>query len=276
MPRQKHNMQMFALRTAPPEVLEIDGAEYRLGRVFKHDFWAATCLYETAVESPAVCPKVVVKFGREHSFLGLPLKWVGVMLADHEEAIYARLAGLTGVPKWVGRLSATCYAIEYVQSVPLDHVETLSPGFFERLREVFDAIHERGVAYGDANKKSNILVTADGLPVVIDFQISLRRRSDWPKLPRRMLDRVVDYLIGKDIYHLYKHKRRLAAAELTPEEDALSRKRSGLHLLHRKLTKPYRALRRNFLKKQYEQGRLESPTASLENHHQPEKETWRP
>jgi len=82
-------------------------------------------------------------------------------------------------------------------------------------------------------------------------------------------------MMGKDLYHLYKHKRRLAPDELTPEEDALSRKRSGVHLLHRKLTKPYRALRRGFLKKQFEKGSLESPTAALEDHHQPEKATWR-
>ena len=81
--------------------------------------------------------------------------------------------------------------------------------------------------------------------------------------------------MGKDLYHLYKHKRRLAPNELTPEEEILSRNRSGVHLLHRKLTKPYRALRRGFLKKQFAKGSLKSPTADLEDHHQPEKDSWR-
>ena len=58
-------------------------------------------------------------------------------------------------------------------------------------------------------------------------------------------------------------------------EEALSRRRTGLHVLHRKLGKPWRALRRGFLRKQHESGRLESPTANLEDHDQPEKATWR-
>jgi hypothetical protein len=72
-----------------------------------------------------------------------------------------------------------------------------------------------------------------------------------------------------------KHKRRLAPNELAPEEEALSRRRTGLHALHRKLTKPWRALRRRFLRRQHASGRLKSPTAELEDHHQPEKATWR-
>ncbi|MBN1553134.1 MAG: hypothetical protein JXA11_00190 [Phycisphaerae bacterium] len=274
MSKKSRNMQMFALPDPPPEELSIAGKVYRLTRVFKHDFWAATCLYESDAAS-ATFPKIVVKFSRSHGFCGLPLKWTGKLLADHEEAIYTTLSGLTGVPRWVERLSATCYAIEYIDAKPLDHLETIPPGLFDRLRTVFDAIHARGVAYGDANKKSNILVSDDGKPTLIDFQISLRRRDDWPWPTRNLLRRVVAYLQAKDLYHLYKHKRRLAPEELTEEENALSRKRTGLHALHRKLTKPYRSLRRGFLQRQHTKGRLQSPTAGLEDHHQPEKATWR-
>ena len=265
---------MFALQTRPPDVVRVAGCEYRLVQVFKHDFWAATCLYETS-EPLAEFPKVVVKFGRSHSFFGVPLQWTGRVLADHEEAIYATLAGLTGVPRWVARVSPTCYAIEYVQAVPLDHLESPPPGFFDRLREVFYAVHARGVAYGDANKKSNILVTPEGQPVLVDFQISLRMRDDWPWPVRSVLKRVVEYLAVKDLYHLYKHKRRLAPHELTPEEETISRWRKGLHQFHRIITKPYRKLRRQYLKKQYEKGKLQSPSAELEDHRQPEKDSWR-
>ena len=268
------NTRMFALPARPQEQLDIGHATYRLMRVFKHDFWAATCLYETS-EPQGEFPKVVVKFGRSHPYLGVPLQWVGRLLADHEEAIYAALAGLGGVPRWVERLSPVCCAIEYVEAVPLDHLETPPPGFFDRLRELFQAVHARGVAYGDANKKSNILVTADGRPVLIDFQISLRRRDDWPWPLRAIVKQVVEYLADKDLYHLYKHKRRLASHELTPEEETLSRRRGGLHQLHRKITKPYRWVRRRYLKEQYEKGKLQSPTAEMEDHRQPEKSSWR-
>jgi len=231
-------------------MLSVGGVEYGLERVFKHDFWAATCLYVSS-DAKARFPRVVVKFGRSQGFAGVPLVWSGKLLADHEQAIYARLAGLAGVPAWVGRVSPTCY-----------------------VRKLFDAIHARGVAYGDANKRSNILVTRDGKVALVDYQISLATAENWPWPVRQLAQRCVAYLAAKDIYHLYKHKRRLAGDELTAEEEVLSRDRSGLHKLHRKLTKPYRAARRAFLQRQFSTGRLLSPSAGLEDHHQPEKETW--
>jgi hypothetical protein len=86
---------------------------------------------------------------------------------------------------------------------------------------------------------------------------------------------VVRYFQDKDIYHLYKHKRRLAESELTEQEREISLHRTGLHALHRWLTKPYRAIRRRFLGDKYRKGKLVSPTSQLEDHYQPEKETWR-
>lgn len=265
--------RLFALKAPPPERMPIAGCAYRLERVFKHDFYAATCLYRA--EGPARYPRVVVKFSRQQDLFGLPMGWLASLLADREQEVYAALAGLDGVPDWVVRISPDCYAIEYVDGRPLDHFTKPPPGFFAKLVKLMQAVHERGVAYGDANKRSNILVTDDGEPCLVDYQISIRRRDDWPRPLGALSRRLYEYLCRKDLYHLYKHKRRICPEELTAEEEALSRKRSGLHWLHRKLTKPYRSLRRRFLRQQHQSGRLVSPTASLEDHHQPEKATWR-
>ena len=268
------NTQMFALRQSPPGRIELGGAAYELVRVFKHDFFAATCLYR-AVSAGGAFDRVVVKFGRDQAFCGLPLAWYGRLLRHHEEAIYRLLAGVSGVPRWAGSLGQTAYAIEYIDARPLDHLQAPPPALFDRLREIFDAIHARGVGYCDANKKSNILVDDAGRPFLIDYQIAIRRRDDLPWPLRALAAAAVRYIARRDLYHLYKHKRRLCPEHMTPQEVELSRKRSGLHWLHRKLTKPYRALRRAFLRKQYQAGRLASPTAELEDHHQPEKEAWR-
>ncbi len=276
----KHtNTQMFALRSPPADTIELAGGRYRLRRVFKHDFFAATCLYVsegTACKAvPPEFPSIVVKFGREQSFFSLPLRWLGRWMHEHERAIYRALAGVRGVPRWAGSLSETAYAIEYIDALPLDHLHSPPAGFFDRLAEVFRAIHARGVGYCDANKRSNILVGADGEPFLVDYQLAIRLRDDLPQPIRAIVRAAVRYVAERDIYHLCKHKRRLAPQELTPEEETISRRRSGLHLLHRKLTKPWRAVRRRFLRRQYERGRLVSPTAQLEDHHQPEKQTWR-
>ncbi|HOD80384.1 MAG: serine/threonine protein kinase [Planctomycetes bacterium ADurb.Bin126] len=268
------NTQMFALRCPPPGRVELGGCAYDLVRVFKHDFFAATCLYQAAGPA-APFDRVVVKFGRDQAFCGLPLAWYGRLLRRHEEAIYRLLAGIEGVPRWAGSLSETAYAIEYIDARPLDHLEAPPPGLFDRLREIFCAIHARGVGYCDANKRSNILVDDAGQPFLIDYQIAIRRRDDLPWPLSSLSAAAVRYIQQRDVYHLFKHKRRLCPDQMTPQEMELSRKRTGLHWLHRKLTKPWRSLRRAFLSKQYRTGQLASPTAELEDHYQPEKDAWR-
>jgi hypothetical protein len=265
---------MFALPAAPPQEIGLGGASYRLGRVFKHDFLAATCLYETAAAPQGPPGRIIVKFGRVQDFCGLPLAWLGEFLVAREEAIYRALSGLEGVPRWLGRLGPGVCAIEYIEGQSLDRLDAPPAGFFDALRRLMDAVHARGVAYGDTNKRSNILVDRSGRPCLVDFQISLRRRDDLPWPISAVLRRAVAYLSAKDLYHLYKHKRRMVPSELTAEEETLSRWRSGLHGLHRALTKPYRALRRRFLHRQYRSGLLVSPTAGMEDDI-PETATWR-
>jgi len=279
MPRKHSNAQLFALREAPPAQVEVAGRRYRLVRVFKHDFYAATALYELdpaggQADAEAI-RKIVVKFGRTQPLCGLDMSWYGRLLHAHEKAIYRELKGVRGVPRWVGSVSETAYAIEYIESRPLDHDPPPPKGFFDELRKIFDEVHARGVGYCDSNKRSNILVAKDGRPYLIDYQISIRRRDDWPRPLRTIIAAAVEYMIKKDLYHLYKHKRRISPDELTPEEEVLSRRPGGLHGLHRRIAKHYRSIRRRFLSRQYDSGRLNSPSAELEDHHQPEKATWR-
>jgi len=273
---RKPNTQLFALAHQPPAELSVALRKWRLVKVFKHDFFAATCLYEPVDGAGADGVfAAVVKFGRTQPFMGLPMQWYGRLVASHERAIYERLAGIRGVPRWIGRLGQTGYAIEYICAVPLDHLSSPPAGFFDSLRKLMDEIHARGVGYCDANKKSNILVSRDGLPHLVDYQISLMTRPMWPWPLRSIITAAVRRVQQKDIYHIYKHKRRLCPGEMRPDEIELSYNRSWLHRLHRRVTKPYRAFRRWFLARQHGSGRLVRPTQALESHHQPEKETWR-
>ena len=276
MSNDRTNKVWFALTDAPPEHVDVGSGRYKIERVFKHDFYAATCLYHLVDSTDDdACEKIVVKFGRQSSLFGLPMKWSGEFMRRREENVYSRLEGLEGIPRWLGRLGDTGYAIEYIDAVPLDHFEKVPAGFFDRIIDLMKQVHSRGVAYSDSNKRSNILVGPDGEAFLIDFQISLllRENSPWPL--NRISRAIVDYICQRDIYHLLKHKRRMAPDELTPEEDTLSRQRDLLHRIHRKVAKGWRYLRRGFLRKRFESGRMVSPTAHLEDHIQPEKATWR-
>lgn len=273
--RVSSNTQLFALRHPPPSRLRVQGRAYELVRVFKHDFYAATALY-AAAEAGAPPEKLVVKFGREQPFCGLPLAWIGRHLLRRERALHRRVDGVPGVQRWVAAISPTAYALEYLEGITLDRLTAPPPaGFFDRLRELIDAFHARGAAYGDLHKRSNILVAPDGRPGLIDFQISLidDERASWPR--RWWVRRWVRYLQRMDLYHLYKHKRRLAPDELTEEQQRLSRPRGRVIAFHRRMATPLRRLRRAFLNRLHRKGKLVSPSAHLEDHEQPEKATWR-
>ena len=83
---------LLALGKEPvPESVEIAGASYRLVRVFKHDFFAATALYV------GDAGKVILKLGRQASFFGLPLGWIGKWHVRRECRFYAALADLDAV-----------------------------------------------------------------------------------------------------------------------------------------------------------------------------------
>ena len=274
--RRKHrtNTQMFALRDPPPTDVTVAEGRYRLLRVFKHDFFAATCLYESSTADRT--RRIVVKWYRTQAFCGFPLRWMGRVLCRHERQVYAALTGVRGIPQWIGSIDGTALVVEYVDALPLDQLPSPpTAAFFGRLRKLFDDIHARGVAYCDANKRSNILAAPDGRPFLVDFQISIRRRDRWPQPLKALAGACTRYVQRSDLYHLYKHKRRLCPGALTAEEERLSRRRGRLHSIHRKLTDPWRAIRRRFLAGQYAAGRLVSPTADAEDHAQPEKATWR-
>jgi hypothetical protein len=65
------------------------------------------------------------------------------------------------------------------------------------------AMHERGLAYVDLNKRENIIVTDNGSPALIDFQLHFAPSRS----ARRLIP--VEWLFGQfraaDIYHLHKH-----------------------------------------------------------------------
>jgi hypothetical protein len=271
------NTQLFALRQAPPPAVDVAGRRYELVKVFKHDFYAATAMYRAAQEG-AGPDRLVVKFGREQGFMGLPGAWIGRWLLRREKRFHQRVDGVEGIQRWVAQISDSAYALEYLDGRTLDTFES-PPGeggqFFDELRRLIDALHARQAAYCDLHKRSNILVRPDGRPALIDFQISVLLDDGPDTLRRRCWKRCVAYLQGMDLYNLYKHKRRMARAFLTEEERRLSYPRNSLLRLHRTLVTPLRHLRRAFLTRLHRAGRLVSPSAHLEDHHQPEKQTWR-
>jgi hypothetical protein len=186
----------------PPEVLETDGQVYRRLDVYKHDSWAATAIYQGPQG------KIVCKFNRQQPILGWPMRWLGRWLARREGAHYRRLADLPLIPKVCGPVTSSgnelshAVAHHFVEGHPLRWREKVSDRFFPELIRLFDAIHARGMAYVDLHKRENIIVGQDGLPYLVDFQVSFMLACRGPRIFAQW---ILNHLQTADRYHLLKH-----------------------------------------------------------------------
>lgn len=231
---------LFALgRHDMPAEVTAEGVTYTFSKLFKHDFFAATALYDGPA-GPAV-----LKIQRTHHLFGFPMKWLGRMVAGHEIGVYQKLQGVPGIPKFLGRVGPTGFLHDFIPGVDLHSDLPLTPQFFEELRILFANLHERHIAYVDSNKRENILYGDDQKPWLIDFQISW-----WCKKGKRdnFLAKMIFRKFEKaDWYHYYKHKTRLLPSACTDEDFAKAKKRGILHQLHRFIARPIIQVRRKFL-----------------------------
>lgn len=248
---KKFAYQFYACgRKGFPQNITVCDCSYQLQRTLKHDFFAATALYKltpvvqtTQYKTPY---KIILKLSRQEHFLGMPSRWLGQMLCEHEISILNRLNHLNCVPHLLSRYGQTGFTYEYIEGSTLDSVTVIPDDFFDKAVDVLRQIHKSDVAYVDMNKRSNIIITPHGPPHLIDFQISLyigKYTLVSPRLSflfRRFLQRA-------DVYHLLKHKRRLCPHLLTPTENVLAQCTNPLLRLHRAVTTPFRKLRRAFL-----------------------------
>lgn len=222
---------------ALPKQIELSGRSYRLIQLFKHDFFAATGLYRGPMGP------IVLKHYRHRPCFGLPMAWMGRWMADRESHHYQLLDDLEGIPRFISRYQQTGLVHEFISGQNLERKLALSDTFFDELFSLMGQLHRRQMAYVDANKMDNILVSDDGKPYLIDFQISLH----WPAAcrwrgPRWLLERFQQ----ADLYHLLKHKRRCRPDQMRQNELQLSNRNRWI-VLHRLLANPFRKLRRKIL-----------------------------
>jgi len=248
--RKKHSWLRALGPEDMPTRIVLDGIEYRHVRTYKHDFFAATGLYQSGTEY------AVLKLGRSARLFGLPMAWLGRLLTGRELAIYRTLAGVQGVPRCLGSWGPTGMAHVFVEGHPLQRREWVDDQFFTRLGCLLDELHQRGIAYVDLEKRENILIDAQGRPWLIDFQIAWwwtadgeaygRRLQRW--LPRWLGRFILHKLQSADRYHLLKHHRRHRPDCLTVEQIRASYRRGPFVQAHRYLFWPFTQARRTILK----------------------------
>ncbi len=106
-----------------------------------------------------------------------------------EYRAYRRIEGLEGFPRCLGLFGGCHLAIEYVDGALLRHARPSDPErFFDQLRQIIKAMHERGVVHGDLKSRQNVLVASDGRPVIIDLGTALVRKPGWHPVNHWLFD----------------------------------------------------------------------------------------
>lgn len=226
----------------PPEFVQIQGKTFRQVEIFKHDSWAATGVYQHEEE------QVVCKFNRQQRIGLLPMKWLGRILARRETILLKRLGELPNVPDWSGEVSLDGQLLKnvvahvFIPGHPLQYQEHVSDSFFQELSSTLQQVHDRGIAYVDLHKRENVLVSEEGHPFLIDFQIGFWK----PKsiIAAASSNWFLKMLQRSDRYHLAKHVKNCRPDQSSEDIQKL---RPWFIRLHRFLTIPLRTMRRNLL-----------------------------
>jgi pimeloyl-ACP methyl ester carboxylesterase len=139
------------------------------------------------VARPGLAPVVVKDYSRRGPIVRA---LIAPLLVRHELAMLERVAGLPGTPAPLGRIDRLALAMEYIDGAALRgrrYRGALPPEFFAALEQLLDGLAARGVAYLDLRSPSNILVTRDGTPALVDLASALPLRA--PEFARRAFER---------------------------------------------------------------------------------------
>ncbi len=244
-----------------PRAINYRQNAYYLQKILKHDFFAATVLYALHFDTKDNCgdvpEKVVLKVGCHQFFFGIPMVPVGLFLSGREIRNLRRLKGIDNVPQLLAEYGRYGFLYEYIEGKTLAEAGDVPERFFDKLAALLTRLHAEDFVYLDMNKRTNILVGADGEAYIIDFQISYHIAGTGFLLGR-LFRKIRGRLQREDWYHLYKHKRKIIGTELTDEEFKALRQPSLLIRLHRIIATPLRKARRAILRNVFGQTLKES------------------
>jgi len=138
-------------------------------------------------------------------------RWLALRLMRREQRALSRLAlggGIEGIPR-VLDVEATRITRTWIDGAPMQLAKPRDPEYFRAAARLLRRLHAANVIHNDLAKETNWLVTPDGRPALVDFQLAmtLERRS--------ALARALGH---DDIRHLLKHKRSYLPEKLTARE----------------------------------------------------------
>jgi len=158
----------------------------------------------------------------------LAVRWIARRLLAREARVLAVLDGISGVPQLI-KADRDTLDRSYVEGTPMQVGRPTEIEYFRAAARLLRQLHRQNVVHNDLAKEPNLLLTIEGQPAFIDFQLS------WFARRRGRLFRV---LAREDIRHLLKHKRTYCADFLTRREKAILENPSVLSRIWMLTVKP--------------------------------------
>jgi len=140
-------------------------------------------------------------------------------LLRREYRALSRLAlgnGIDGVPR-VLELGTTQLTRSWIDGAPMQIAKPRDPHYFRAALRLLRRLHAANVIHNDLAKETNWLVTPDGRPALVDFQLAMT-------LTRR--GALARSLGHDDLRHLLKHKRTYLPERLTAREKRILARQS--------------------------------------------------
>ncbi len=242
-----------------PSRVTLYGQEYMFHRILKDDFFSLNILYTNASSE-----SYVLKLSDFRFVLGRMLRPFAAWISRREYTIYRMVADIPGVPDLGPRYGKRGYFHRFIEGQTLHEIERqivdqrhlvaghqdvathgtgLAPNFFDQLKTIVDAVHQRRIFYADLNKRGNIICGTDGKPYLIDFQICvpLPVRGGWWG---GITEKIFQQLIQEDLYHVYKHKKTFQPQLMTVAEQLLAKRSKLSQQYSRYVWRPYVTIKR--------------------------------
>ncbi len=132
-------------------------------------------------------------------------------LMRREHRALSRLAlgpGIEGIPRVIA-LDAMQLTRSWIDGAPMQIAQPRDPAYFRAALRLLRRLHAANVIHNDLAKETNWLVTPDGRPALVDFQLAMTLTK------RGALARSLGH---DDLRHLLKHKRTYLPERLTARE----------------------------------------------------------
>jgi hypothetical protein len=144
---------------------------------------------------------------------------IALHLMQREYRALTRLAlgsGIDGIPRALV-LDGSTLTRSWIEGAPMQVAKPRDPEYFRAALRLLRRMHAANVIHNDLAKETNWLVTADGLPALVDFQLAMTLTKRGP------LARALGH---DDLRHLLKHKRTYLPDRLTAREKGILDSRS--------------------------------------------------